>query len=191
MVTYATPEMLADHPDTVGKVCGWAKIETVDSEDNLLPSGTKGQIRIRSEHQVKGYYLDEERSNRFFRDEWFYPGDIGHFDADGLLYIDGRIDDQINLGGMMIYPEDIENTLILHPAVVDAGFFVKVEGENYEVPAVALVLNDISQMREVQLYAVSALGPLAPTRYISVLSIPRTATGKLIRKELAAIFSNH
>jgi acyl-coenzyme A synthetase/AMP-(fatty) acid ligase len=191
MVTYATPEMLADHPDTVGKVCRWAKIEVVDAEDNLLLSGTKGLIRIRSEHQVKGYYLDEERSNRFFHDEWFYPGDIGHFDTEGLLYIDGRMDEQINLGGMMIYPEDIENTLILHPAVDDAGFFVMMERDNYEVPAVALVLNDLTQMKEVQLYAHSKLGPLAPIRYVSVLTLPRTVTGKLIRRELTTLCTNN
>ncbi len=189
MVTYATPEMLAAHSNTVGRVCEWATVEVVDSEDNLLASGTTGQLRVRSDHQFKEYYRDQERSRRCFRNGWFYPGDLGHFDAEGLLYIDGRTDEQINLGGMIINPEDIEATLAAHPAVIDAGVFVATEGDGNEVTALALVLNDPSQMDAIQAYARAKLGPLAPIRYFSQPTLPRTATGKLKRGELAVLLS--
>jgi acyl-coenzyme A synthetase/AMP-(fatty) acid ligase len=189
MVTYATPEMLAVHPNTTGKVCEWASVEVVDSEDNLLSCGATGQLRIRSEHQVQGYYRDEERSRRYFRNEWFYPGDLGHFDAEGLLYIDGRMDEQINLGGTIINPEDIEAILAAHSEVIDAGVFVATEGAGYEFPAVALVLDDLAHMDAIQAYALAKLGPLAPVRYFTLPTLPRTATGKLKRNELTVLFS--
>ncbi len=191
MVTYATPEMLVAFPNTAGKVCEWATVEVVDSENNLLPAGITGQLRVRSTHQVKGYYGDEERSRRYFRNGWFYPGDLGHFDAEGLLYIDGRIDEQINLGGMIINPEDIEATLAAHPAVIDAGAFISMEVAEYEVPAVALVLNNPAQIDMIQAYALAKLGPLSPLRYFTIAALPRTETGKLKRNELAVLFSKN
>jgi len=191
MVTYATPEMLEAHPNTVGRVCEDASVEVVDQENNLLPSGTTGQLRIRSSHQVQGYLNDEERSRRYFSNEWFYPGDLGCFDTGGLLYIDGRLDEQINLGGMIINPADIDDTLALHSAVIDAGAFVVTEGDEYEVLAVALVLNNLSLLDEIQAYARTKLGPLAPNRYFILSALPRTETGKLKRGELRNLFSNN
>ena len=188
VVSIATPEMLRRHPDTSGQVCEYATVEIVDDEDNVLPVGTTGNMRIRSSHQVSGYYRDEVRNQRHFRNGWFYPGDLGHFDAEGLLYMDGRADDQINIGGMNINPEDVEATLAAHPAIIDAGVFVAAQGEDKEVSAVALVLRDPSRLDEVQAYADAKLGPLAPVRYFATTTLPRTQTGKIRRAELAAMF---
>jgi acyl-CoA synthetase (AMP-forming)/AMP-acid ligase II len=189
MVTYATPEMLAKRPDTVGHVCEWAAVEIVDEKEKLLPAGLTGQLRIRSDHQVAGYFHDEERSRRHFRNGWFYPGDLGRFDADGLLYIEGRVDEQLNIGGMKINPEDIEATISTHPVVADVGAFVINESEGGEMLAVALVLNDPSQLDTVRAHARMKLGPLAPARYLVAAALPRTATGKLKRGELATLLS--
>lgn len=188
MVTYASSELLARHPGTVGRVCPWADIEVIDTEDRVLPPGTTGQIRIRSEHQVSGYYRDDERTRRHFRGEWFYPGDLGHFDAEGLLYIDGREDEQINMGGMKIDPNDVEETLCTHPSVRDAGAFVAGTDGN-EFLAAALVLSDPSHLDEVRAHAIAKLGPVAPMRYVTVQALPRTLTGKLKRGELAGLYA--
>jgi acyl-CoA synthetase (AMP-forming)/AMP-acid ligase II len=187
MVTYATPEILARRPDTVGRVCEWAEAEIVDDEDGALPVGRTGLLRIRSGHQVPAYLNDDERNRRHFRDGWFYPGDLGRFDADGLLYIEGRADEQLNIGGMKINPEDIEATLSTHPEVADVGAFVMDESEGGEKLAVALVLHDPTQLDAVRTHARMNLGPLAPARYLTVPALPRTATGKLKRGELAAL----
>ncbi len=188
MVTYATPEMLLRHPDATGRVCECATVEIVDDDGNLLPVGTTGQMRIRSSHQVSGYYCDEARTQQHFRGEWFYPGDLGHFDAEGLLYMDGRVDEQINIGGVNINPEDIEVTLAAHPAVIDAGVFVAQKNEDYGVSAVALVLSEPSRLKEIQTYASAKLGPLAPALYFIASSLPRSETGKLKRGELADFY---
>jgi acyl-CoA synthetase (AMP-forming)/AMP-acid ligase II len=189
MVTYATPEILARQPATVGPVCEWARVEIVDAGGEPLPPGSTGELRIRSEHQVTGYLHDDERNRRHFRGGWFYPGDLGRFDADGLLYIEGRVDEQMNIGGMKINPEDIEATLSTHPGVADIGAYVLSESEGSEMLAVALVLSDASQLDAVRAHARMMLGPLAPARYVIVPALPRTTTGKLKRGELAALLA--
>jgi acyl-coenzyme A synthetase/AMP-(fatty) acid ligase len=186
MVTYATPEMLLRQPATAGRVCDWAELEVVGTDDRRLPPGTAGELRMRSKQQVTGYFHDESRNRRHFRDGWFYPGDLGRFDTEGLLYVEGRADDQMNIGGMKVNPEDIERTLSAHPAVVDCGAFAVSEGEGREMLAVALVLNDAAQLESLRAYARERLGPLAPLRFFVASALPRTATGKLRRNELAA-----
>ncbi len=191
LVTYATPETLARQPGSVGRVCPWAQIEVVDENDVLLPVGSVGELRIRSEHQVQGYYLDDVRNQQQFREGWFYPGDLGRFDAEGLLYIEGRADDQLNVGGLKVNPEDIDAVLSTNAAVAEAGTFVFRGEEGQEALAVALVLRAGAEIGEVRNHALAQLGPLAPARYFPVSSLPRTITGKLRRAELSEQFSRH
>lgn len=192
LVTYATPEILNQHPGCVGRVCPWAQIDIVsaDSPDQLLPPGSIGVLRIRSEHQVSGYYRDDERNRKHFRNGWFYPGDLGGFDEDGLLYIEGRADDQLNVGGLKVNPEDIDASLAAHPGVVEVGAFVLTGEEGHEMLAAALVLRENAKIDGIRSHAHAKLGPLAPARYFIVPSLPRTITGKLRRSELSAQFSN-
>ena len=187
----ATPATLEEHPASVGRLNPWAQIEIVDDEDRKLATGKIGLLRIRSEDQVSGYYRDEERNKKHFRDGWFYPGDLGGFDEEGLLYIEGCSDDRLNVGGQKVNPEDIDAVLMAHPAVLEAGAFVSVGAEGGERLAVAAVLRDASQAEEVRQHAQEQLGPLAPQRYFIVPSLPRTITGKLLRAELTAQFSKY
>lgn len=191
LLTYATPETLARQPSSVGRVCPWAQIEVIDENDAPLPVGSVGTLRMRSEHQVQGYYLDDVRNRQHFRGGWFYPGDLGRFDAEGLLYIEGRADDQLNVGGLKVNPEDIDAVLAAHTGVAEAGAFVLTGEEGQEVLAVALVLRAGAEIGEVRNHARAQLGPLAPIQYFPVSSLPRTVTGKLRRAELSEQFSKH
>ena len=80
-----------------------------------------GAIRYRGGSVADGYYRDPEESAAAFRDGWYYPGDLGRFDADGFLYLTGRGKDMIIRGGVNIYPAEIEQTLIMHAAVAEAA----------------------------------------------------------------------
>lgn len=188
-VAIATPEMLRAHPDTVGHVRPWVELEIVDESDRPLPRGETGFIRTRSEDQVAGYHLDAERSARQFRDGWFYSGDLGRLDSDGLLYIEGRNDEQMNIGGLKLNPEDVESVLSAHEAVLEACAFPLPGESGEETFAVALVMADAARLPAVQAHARAQLGPLSPKRFFIVESLPRTITGKLRRGELAARFS--
>ena len=161
----------------------------VDGNDQLLRIGETGLLRTRYADQVSGYYRDEERTRKHFRNGWFYSGDLGHFDDEGLLYIDGRADDQLNIGGLKVNPEDIDAVLAAHTNVVEAGAFFFSGGEGGEQLAVAVVLRDQESLDGVRVYAQTKLGPLAPARYFVVPSLPRTITGKLRRSELTTQFS--
>lgn len=185
-VTHATPQILAGHPDSVGRVCEWARVEVVDDAGAPQPAGRTGALRIRSAHQVEGYYRDEARTRQHFREGWFYPGDLGHFDEDGLLYIEGRSDDQLNIGGLKVDPVDIEQTLERHPGVLEAGAFSFQAEEGGEALAVGLVLADGTLLEAVRQHAIKQLGPLAPRHYLRCAALPRTPTGKLKRLELAS-----
>ncbi len=188
MATLATPGMLARCPDTVGTPCPWAEVQIVDAAGAPVPAGTVGEVRIRSAQQVDGYHLDEDRTRAHFRAGWFHPNDRGHFDAEGLLHIDGRVDDMINVGGAMVDAEDVERTLCAHPAVREAGAFVYSRDDGQAFLSAALVLAEPAQLSTVQAYAQARLGPLAPVLYVLASALPRTPTGKIQRRLLAAAF---
>lgn len=184
-IAVATPDMLRAHPGTVGLVRPWVELEIVDEHDQPLPAGSVGSIRTRSGDQVSGYYLDEARSRRYFRDGWFYSGDRGRLSAEGVLFIEGRNDEVLNVGGLKINPEDTEATLFAHDAVKEAGAFLLRGVSEQDTLAVALVLTDPARLGDVQAHARKHLGPLAPKHYFLADALPRTITGKLRRSELS------
>ena len=104
VLSYATPEMLEFQPSSVGKLLSGVEIEVVDEDNKPQRSGELGFLRSRYEDQVTQYHLDDERSRKHFRDGWFYSGDMGRIDSDGFLYIEGRADEQLNIGGLNINP---------------------------------------------------------------------------------------
>ena len=189
MVSWASPEMLDLRPNCVGKVCPWAEVEVVDEAGLAVPPNVTGIFRIRSEDQVSGYYMDDAKTQKHFRDGWFYPGDIGYLDTEGLLYVEGRADEQLNLGGLKVNPEDVDATLAAHHAVADVGAFAWADDEGNKLLAVAMVLRTMDELEAVKAHAYAQLGPLAPVRFFVTNSLPRTITGKLRRNELTAMFS--
>ena len=188
-IALATPEILKRQPGTVGRVRPWAQVEIVGDDDNPLPAGKIGQVRIRSEDQVSGYLANEENNRKQFRDGWFYPGDLGGFDEEGLLYIEGRADEQLNIGGLKINPEDVEGAMAFHPGVMESGAFLFSAEEGGELLAIAVLLREGYRIEDIRSHAIQKLGPLAPAHYFVVQSLPRTLTGKLRRTELTAQFS--
>ncbi len=114
-----------EHPDeaslSVGQVVFGAEVQIIDENHKPVPPGTVGMIRYRGGAVANSYYRNPEESAVAFRDGWYYPGDVGRFDADGFLYLTGRVKDMIIRGGVNIYPAEIEQTLIAHSAVAEAA----------------------------------------------------------------------
>jgi len=87
-------------PGAVGYVTPGVLIEVVDESDNPLPLGKEGLLRIRSPHNIKGYFGNPEETKNAFRDGCFYPGDLGYLTRDGMLVVSGgRHKTRLNLGG--------------------------------------------------------------------------------------------
>ena len=90
-------------------------MRVVDEEDREVPDGELGEIVLRGENILKGYYKNGRRMRRAFRNGWFHTGDIGYRDEDGFFYIVDRKTDMIIRGGENIYPREIDEVLYQHP----------------------------------------------------------------------------
>ena len=104
MTAVANGHEIDREPRAVGFVAPGVAVEIVDSEGRALPFGQEGEIRVRSKFAADGYFRNPEESARVFRDGWFYPGDIGSLNVEGLLIVTGRQQAVLNIGGDKVSP---------------------------------------------------------------------------------------
>ena len=186
-VSMATPETLANWPRSVGHRLPWVQVEVFDATGQMLPPGASGEIRVRVERGATHYHDDPQESARKFHDGWFCTGDHGRVCEDGLIFIEGRIDDMINLEGYKVSPACVEAVLMQHPQVVDAVVFVMREGDSAACLAAAVIAGAAEiDVVELSAYARTQLGWGSPKRLFVVPEFPRTPNGKVIRAEMAS-----
>jgi len=168
------------------------EMRVVDEEDREVPDGELGEIVLRGENILKGYYKNDTANATAFRNGWFHTGDIGYRDADGFYYIVDRKSDMIIRGGENIYPREIDEVLYQHPDIAAAAA-VGVKDELYgeEVAAVVVLkpgANTTTQ--EVIDYCKARLADFkCPKTVHFVEDIPKGPTGKLLKRELAKMLS--
>jgi len=104
-------------PGTVGQPLFGVEIRCVDENDNDVPRGTRGEVVIRGHLIMKGYYKQPKATAEAFRNGWFHTGDIGIMDEEGYLAIVDRMKDMILRGGYNVYPRELEEVIMTHPAV--------------------------------------------------------------------------
>src|SRR5262249_36344207 len=93
------------------------RVRVVDDEDGDVPPGTPGEILVRGDLVMKGYWNNPDATTDTLRNGWLHTGDVGHLDEDGYLYITDRRKDMIISGGSNIYPREVEEIICAHPAV--------------------------------------------------------------------------
>jgi long-chain acyl-CoA synthetase len=168
------------------------EMRVFDEEEREVPDGELGEIVLRGENILKGYYKNDEATARAFRGGWFHTGDIGYRDADGFFYIVDRKSDMIIRGGENIYPREIDEVLYQHPAVASAaviGVPDKLYGE--EVSAF-IVLKDGTEASEEELleFCRQRLADFkCPKSIRFIKDIPKGPTGKLLKRELARLYA--
>lgn len=194
------------HPDAAGKPgCAgragvFSRVRLVDPmpgapPDALVQRGEQGQIAVSmdSPEAFSGYWRRPDADARTIRDGWYFPGDLATADDDGDLWVAGRVDDMINSGGENIYPGEIEDSLARCPAaaqVVVAGLPDDRWGQ--VVTAFVVPRADLRPERalaEVAAFARQGSGLPSlkrPKRLVAVESIPTSAVGKILRKDLVA-----
>jgi len=159
----------------------------LDDHDNPLGPGEIGEIVIRGPNVTKGYYKDRVSTAKVMRGGWFYSGDLGYYDEDGYFYIVDRKNDMIIRGGENIYPREIEEVLYTHPAVRDAAC-IGIPDQLYgEEVAAFVVLKDTARAAEEELVSFCRERLAAykcPKKVTIVEEIPKSSSGKLLRKEL-------
>jgi acyl-CoA synthetase (AMP-forming)/AMP-acid ligase II len=179
------PEEFAGHPDSVGQPCFGVDVEVVDEQHQALPPGRIGRLRYRSAASADHYYKGDESAA--FRDGFFYPGDIGEFDADGFLYLRGRSKDMIIRGGVNIYPSDIESVVLLYPGVVEASAVAVPSQEFGEEIAVAFVARGEIEIEALRAHCAAGLARFKIPRYfLPFEELPKAGIGKIDKQTVAA-----
>jgi long-chain acyl-CoA synthetase len=163
-------------------------MKLIDSEWNEI-EGTEeiGEIAIKGHNIMKGYYNRPEATAAVIRDGWFRSGDLARRDEDGWYYIVDRSKDMIIRGGFNVYPREIEEVLMSHPAVSLAAVIgVPHESHGEEIKAF-LILNEGASVTEDDIVAWSKeqmAGYKYPRIVEFVSSLPMTSTGKILKREL-------
>ena len=163
------------------------EMRVVDDDDREVPDGSLGEIVLRGENILKGYYKNPDATATAFRNGWFHTGDIGYRDADGFYYIVDRKSDMIIRGGENIYPREIDEVLYQHPNVAAAAA-VGVPDDLYgEEVAAVIVLKDGTKVSEQDVidFCKARLADFkCPKTVHFVHDIPKGPTGKLLKREL-------
>lgn len=174
-------------PGSVGRSCG-PELRITGPDGDRAGVGVSGQISIRGPNVFSGYENDPDINAERFRDGWFFTGDIGYLDADGDMFITGRINQLINRGGEKVNPQEVDDALLVHPAVVaSASFSVKHRTLGEDVSA-AVVLRPDAAVTEEELRKFLGLHLAAfkiPSRIFFLDELPRNAIGKIDRLAVA------
>jgi long-chain acyl-CoA synthetase len=174
-------------PGSVGLPVWGVAVRVVDMEDNDAPQGEMGEIVIKGHNIMKGYYKKPEATAEAMRNGWFHTGDIGQLDEDGFLYITDRLKDMIIRGGFNVYPREIEEVMMTHPAVSLAAVLgVPDESHGEEVKAYVILKQGQSATEEELIDWCK--GCMAGYKYPRIVefreALPMTATGKILKREL-------
>lgn len=172
----------------VGRPIEGVDIEIVDPDGNSLPSGEQGEVVIRGYNVMKGYFEDPEQTRNALGDDgWLHSGDLGYLGDDGLLRITGRLKDMVIVGGFNVYPAEVENLLLTHPAVREAAVVGIADERLGEVPSafVTLRAGEDVETEELIAWCRERLSNFKVPRRVEVAeSLPYNAVGKLDKPEL-------
>ena len=182
-----------DGPHVKVGSCGYARtgmqISIQDDNGRELGAGETGEICVCGLAVFAGYYDNPEANAKAFRDGWFRTGDLGHIDAQGFLYITGRASDMYISGGSNVYPREIEEKVLAHPAVAEVAIVGVPDRIWGEVGIAVCVLRSDAQLDEQELLA--WLAPKVaryklPRRVFFWTELPRSGYGKITKKLIRA-----
>lgn len=174
-------------PGSIGLPVWATEMRLVDQEWNEVPEGSDGEIAVKGHPVMKGYYGRPEATAEVMRDGWFRTGDIGRRDTDGYYVIVDRAKDMVIRGGFNVYPREVEEVLMTHPAISLASVVgVPDEAHGEEVKAF-VIRHEGAELSEDELVA-WAKQQMAAHKYPRIVEfrddLPMTATGKILKREL-------
>jgi len=178
-------------PGSVGRGTA-VDIAILDEAGNLLPPGTVGEVSIKGANVFDGYEGNAQANAESFSNGWFRTGDQGTLDHEGYLRLVGRLKELINRGGEKISPREIDETLLRYPSVAEACCFGIPDRVYGEGVAAAVVLKEEATEKDLIAHCRASLSDFkCPTRIYILDSIPRTATGKIQRRNVAAAITEN
>lgn len=183
----ASDERLA----SVGRPNPLVRVAIMDDQNRPLPPGATGEICVRGDLIMKGYYKAPDKTAEAIVDGWLHTGDIGHMNAEGYLFLTDRKKDMIITGGFNVYPATVEQVIWSHPAVQDCAV-IGVPDEKWGEAVKAVVeLNPGASASAEELIALckDRLGSvMAPKTIDFIERLPRSPAGKVLKKDLRAAY---
>ncbi len=174
---------------SAGREGPFSRIEILDDRGMPLPPGEHGEIAVRGDFVMTEYYKDPQRTAEVRINGWHRSGDVGYKDADGYLYIVDRKNDMIISGGFNIYPGEVEQTVLAHPAVQDCAV-VGIPHEKWGeavLAAVELKAGHTLDEAEFLAFCKGRLGSVKTPKFVEILDrMPRSAVGKTLRRAVRA-----
>lgn len=189
VVTMCTSD---DDPETISNTSGCAtadfQVRVVDAHDRPLPPGEQGEIQLRGPNVMLGYLDDpESTAAAYTRDGWFRTGDVGCLDARGYLTITDRLKDMYTSGGFNVYPAEVENAILGLDGVKECAVIGSPDDRLGEVGLAFVIGNGQSALTEQQVidHCRERLANFkVPRRVLFVEDLPRSALGKVLKREL-------
>ncbi|WP_024537499.1 AMP-binding protein [Comamonas badia] len=196
-ITALAREHLADtaHPRwteriaSVGVAHACVQVRVVGADDRDVPTGELGEVLVRGETVMAGYWANPEASGQTLRGGWLHTGDIGSLDADGFLTLRDRSKDVIISGGSNIYPREVEEVLLLHPRVSEVAVVGERDAEWGEIVVAFLVAQgEPAPDAELDALCLSHIARFKrPKHYRWLPALPKNAYGKVLKTELRGL----
>ncbi|BBZ14093.1 long-chain-fatty-acid--CoA ligase [Mycobacterium branderi] len=186
-----SPDDAMSHIGSTGKAFFHTDVRVVDDQGADVGPEASGEVLVRGRHIMAGYWNRPDATSETITDGWLHTGDVAVRDADGFIYIQDRLKDMIISGGENVYPAEIEDVLLSHPGIADAAVIGMPSAKWGESPLAVVVLAD-PNLDEAAVLA-HCSGKLArfklPKRAVFTDVIPRTPTGKALKRQLREQFS--
>ena len=174
----------------MGRVLGDYEVRLLDGEDMpSAASGRSGEVLIRGDNVMAGYWQDEAATAASLRDGWLHTGDVGEFDQGGNLHIVGRLKDVIRSGSTSIIPKEVEDVIVQHPAVAEVAVIGLPDvkwGEAVTAFVVTKPGMSVAESDLVEHCRARLAGYKKPRSIRFVASLPRSHYGKVLRARLIA-----
>ena len=183
-------------PGTVGLPLPGIEVKVIDDEGNALPRGAAGELLVKGPSVMRGYLNRPDDTAKTIRSGWLYTGDIALLDDDGFIKIIDRKKDLIIVDGLNVYPFEVEEVLYRHPAIKDCAMIgvPHEHEEGKELPIMYVVLRDGQEATAKILrdfLAEHVAHYKIPRRFIFIQELPRTATGKILKKEIRKMYQEN
>ena len=177
---------------SVGKPIDGVKIKIVDDNLKELAVGNIGEIAVKGDNVMKGYFNNEKATNDVLKDGWLLTGDLGYIDGEGFLHIVGRKKDLIISKGLNIYPREVEEAILQHPSVEECAVVGKQSETNGEIPVAFVKLKENKKLSPKELKQFLR-GKLAfykiPKFFYFVEFLPKNPSGKILKRKLRELLN--
>lgn len=185
---YADGKIASDKRlSSCGRQSPFSRVEIMDEGRSILPPGRVGEIAVRGQGIMLGYYKNPELTEEVLVDGWLFTGDLGYMDEDGFFYIVDRKRDIIISGGFNVYSLEVERALLAHPAVQECAV-IGVPDQRWGEAVKAIVQLKPSaacEAADLIAFCKEQIGSLkAPKSVDFVAALPRSAVGKVLKREL-------